>query len=97
VKVIRKPRMGGKTFEAVQWLEADTHRVLLVMSTLEAARLRREYGLDAGQVLAAHEVARLEGRHPLVIGVDNIDLLGWRTLLKLGHYEHYIELVTETS
>jgi hypothetical protein len=90
--------MGGKTYEAVQWLLEDQHRVLLVHHEAERQRLIHDYNLIPGQVMSADSAThgRLAGRHDLQLGVDNIDLLGWRTLLRLGWLEPHIALATET-
>ena len=99
MQVISRPRRCGKTWESAQWVKADSDRVLLTMDAGEADRLRREYGIPARQVMPANPTLsghRLYGRANLAIGVDNIDILDWRTLLKLGRFENYIELATET-
>lgn len=97
MRVVIRGRMGGKTHEAVQWLLADPDRVLLVMDMREAARLRKEYGLEPHQVIVARDAAaKLPGRRAAVVGVDNIDMLDWRTLLELGRLPQPIELATET-
>jgi hypothetical protein len=97
MQVITRGRQGGKTEEAARWVLADPDRLLLVMNAEEVSRLRREYHVPARQIMRAGAASeRLLGRHPLILGVDNIDMLGWRTLLWLGQYAPYIELATET-
>jgi ParB-like chromosome segregation protein Spo0J len=100
MRVISRGRQCGKTYEAVQWVKAEPGRVLLVIDEAERLRLIRQYGLSREQVMRAEGAKeRLVGRLPLdlsELAVDNIDLLGWRTVLDLGRMAHRIELATET-
>lgn len=97
MKVLSLPRGGGKTTEAVEWVRSDPRHVLLVMNEDERRRLIRRYSLPARQVVLADSARnRLTGLHDVRVGVDNIDLLDWRTLLNLGWITPHLELVTET-
>lgn len=80
----------------IDWLDIDPDHVLLVITEVERARLMREYCLDRRQVITVRSAPRaLSGRHVTGLGVDNIDLIGWRDLLGLGCMGLNIDIVTE--
>lgn len=91
-----RDRCGGKTTEALKWLKENPGAVLLVHDESYAVRLRRDHGLTGQQVMPYQAAGRrLLGRHPLVVGVDNLDIM-LRSLLGLSP-DARVELVTATG
>lgn len=95
MKFVIRPRQGGKTFEAVKWLQANPGGVLLVHSEEYASALRKEHGFSEKQVMSFRSAqTRLRGRRKTRIAIDNVDLM-LAYLLGTGPFE--IDLVTATG
>lgn len=81
MKVIVAPRRAGKTTALVDHVKGGERkpsgwtRVLLTSSEREAARLRHEYELDAGQCMSTREWSAYRAGHlpPESVAIDNIE------------------------
>lgn len=89
-------RCEGKTHLAVEWIKADPcGRVLLTVSEISAAQVRKQYGLDDKQVMSYRSApARLRGRSNIELAVDDLDAI-LPALLGIGPVP--VALVTATG
>lgn len=94
--VVARPRIGGKTTEAVEWVLAgeptDSYpfwsRVLLVPTIEAADQARKRFpALDYRQVFAWSEwrQARL-GARPVEVALDNADILIAQTIGQVARF-----------
>lgn len=75
-RVILKPRHAGKTTQMLQWLRDTPDGVMVCATEHEAMRLREENpDLEGRRFVSATDARNLAGRRPVVLGVDNIDLV----------------------
>jgi hypothetical protein len=96
MQFVIRPRMGGKTTEALKWLKETPGAVLLVHSEAYAACLRRDHGLTDRQVMSHRSAGtRLRGRRQVTVAVDNLDVI-LPQLLGLSP-DARVELVTATG
>lgn len=84
MRIYNMPRQSGKTTLLINWLTLDENHILIVHSTEEASRLRRDYEEVADQIVTVTFVVGggLRGRRNIVVAIDNLDLilpalLGW--------------------
>lgn len=88
MRIYEMGRQTGKTRKLVDWLRFNPHGVLIVHSAEERQRILRQYGYgltyskerkaeDDSRVITVQGVldGRLRGRHPLIVAVDNLDLI----------------------
>lgn len=87
MRIYEMNRNGGKTNMLVEWLKYNPHGVLIVHSVQERQRILKQYGgltfredriqEDEKRVVTIQSVleGKLRGRHPLIVAVDNLDLI----------------------
>jgi hypothetical protein len=77
MKIIARPRQGGKTYEMVQWLKEADQRVLIVSSAREAQFIRETYHLGHRQVVTVGLMRPelLARGHTMAFGIDNLDMV----------------------
>lgn len=81
MKILIAPRQAGKTLALVEHIKGGEKRasgwtrVLLCSSEREAARLRHDYDLDAGQCMSTRDWSTYRQGHlpPESVAVDNIE------------------------
>lgn len=84
MKIIVRPRQGGKTRELIRWVKEGKptgsypfwSRIILCHTFDEAQRLRTEGSLEYRQVFSVREWRQSHiGPDPMEIAVDNVDLV----------------------